>query len=660
MTRTEFEKKYISSLNSQQKEAVQATEGPVLLLAVPGSGKTTVLVHRLGYMLYVQNVPAESILTMTYTVAATQEMRARFASVFGSEYADRLEFRTINGLSQQIIDYYGQTCSKRRPFDIEPSDGELSGIIREIYLQLEQEYPDDSTIKDIRTAITYIKNMMLSDRELEEYDAGIDSLPEIFRQYNAALRERQRMDYDDQLLYALTILKTKPSVLEHFRDRFVYYCVDEAQDTSKVQHAIIRILAKKRRNIFMVGDEDQSIYGFRAACPEALMNFSNDYPGARILYLEQNYRSTPEIISSANRFISRCKNRYDKKAVSVRSAGAETDQILFSGQSAQYRFALDIAQRSVSETAFLFRNNDSAVPLIDLFERNGVSYNCRRFDETFFSHRIISDIRDIAFFSSHPSDTDSFLRIYYKFSGGITKKAAMDAVNRSALSGQPILKVLGTSGFLKPYARENVPKLAMHFGLLSKDRSETALSRIWYAMGYGDYVKRMKLDENKFGILTALAKNTDTLFSLIDRLDELQDTISSHCNTPENKIVLSTIHSSKGLEYDRVYLIDVFNGVLPSLPEEDCETEEDRKNYEEDRRIFYVAMTRAKNELHLCNIGRRSDFLRELFPEKEQVYGDFVSGNQTAERKKSFRYRNDISVKDGYVKKNGLLFPQKK
>ena len=262
MTKEAFEEKFVAQLNDQQREAVHAVDGAVLLLAVPGSGKTTVLVTRLGYMVCCCGIQPGNILTMTYTVAATEDMKKRFAARFGQEYANRLEFRTINGVSSKIIQYYSENHSRRQAFALLSDDGELNTIVRQIYQAVNDDYAEASLVKDIRANISYIKNMMLTDEEIAELDGDVKNLSEIYRRYQEELKRRKAMDYDDQMVYAKRILESCPPVLDHFQERYRYLCVDEAQDTSKIQHAIIQILAQKYGNLFMVGDEDQSIYGF--------------------------------------------------------------------------------------------------------------------------------------------------------------------------------------------------------------------------------------------------------------------------------------------------------------------------------------------------------------------------------------------------------------
>lgn len=599
MNLEEFEQNHITHLNEQQQEAVQAVDGAVLLLAVPGSGKTTVLVTRLGYMVYCCGIAPGSILTMTYTVAATKEMKQRFASMFGHQYANSMEFRTINGISSKIIEYYSKNLGKRQAFKLLDNDGELARIVGQIYQHLNNEYPTESTVKDTRNTITYIKNMMLTKEGIDGLETDIPQLPEIYRQYCAELKRRGLMDYDDQLSYALMILKAYPAVLDSFQEKYRYICVDESQDTSKIQHAIIQLLAQKHGNIFMVGDEDQSIYGFRAAYPEALMNFGNDYANAKVLLMEQNYRSTNEIVRTANAFVSKNRFRYKKEIKPTRGVGLAIQTISVSDRAVQFKYLFAVAKDCIMETAVLYRNSDSALPLIDMFERSGIAYNCKKFDSVFFSHRVIIDITDIINFAYNTLDTEIFMRIYYKFGSPITKKAATYACDQSCRSGKSILEELIYFPELSRYAKEAAIDLLTMFPEIPKDNAETAIRRIWGMMGYGRYVEANKLDTGKFSILCMLGKSEPSPLDLLRRLQELKAIVQNHTNSSATKFILSTIHSSKGLEYDRVFLLDIFDGTLPSRIGPETMTPDDIRQYEEDRRLYYVAITRAKNELYL-------------------------------------------------------------
>ena len=305
MTYEEFCSKYQIQLNQQQAEAVQSVQGPVLLLAVPGSGKTTVLVTRLGYMICCAGIAPEHILTLTYTVAATRDMEARFCSFFGDELGRKLEFRTINGVCARVIQYYGRLIGKNS-FKLVTDEKSTAGMLSAIYQKVEGGFASASDIKNIRTLITYIKNRMLTGEEIRQLDEETDiKISEIYDAYCTEMRDRGLMDYDDQMTCAYTILRKNQETLRCFQDQYPYICVDEAQDTSRIQHEIIRLLAGKREQLFMVGDEDQSIYGFRAAYPEALLTFEKEHPGARVLLMEENFRSNAKIVEAADRFIQK-------------------------------------------------------------------------------------------------------------------------------------------------------------------------------------------------------------------------------------------------------------------------------------------------------------------------------------------------------------------
>ena len=611
MTRSEFDRKYTSQLNPQQLAAVHAVDGAVLLLAVPGSGKTTVLVTRLGYMLCCCGISPDAILTMTYTKAATKEMQKRFVRLFGQDCPQVPEIRTINGVSSKIIDFYTRTHGSGSAFTVVENEGELAKIVSDLYRELSGEFATQSVIKELRKGIAYVKNMMLGKEDLGELDTGFDQFPELYVQYNLALRQRHRMDYDDQMIYAKTILENYPDILAHFQDAFPYICVDEAQDTSKIQHAIIQLLARKTGNLFMVGDEDQSIYGFRATYPDALMQFEQTYPKARVLLMEENYRSTPEILRLANGFIRKNTDRRPKTVRPTRVSGANVHLISAADRTAQYAWLLDMAAHCDGQTAVLYRNNDSALPLIDLMERQGLPFRCRQMDDTFFTHRLVADLLDIIAFANDRRNTEAFLRIYYKIGCGITKKAAEYACEACQRSGKTVLEELLTFSPLSQYARDSAAGLMDLLPQLLEETAARGLKRIWTELRYKDYVEQQQLDGNKFEILTLLAEREADLNTLVARLDCLRMLVSAPPEPSSEGLILSTVHSSKGLEYETVYLLDVLDGILPAVTEPKGPEEERR--YQEERRLFYVAMTRAKDHLYLFScLDRSSAFIREL------------------------------------------------
>ncbi len=622
MTFNEFKSQFHISLNSQQEAAVQAIDRPVLLLAVPGSGKTTVLVTRLGYMLYAKGIRPERILTMTYTVSATRDMRERFASMFGNELADELEFRTINGLSSTIIRRY-ERCLGRKAFDLLDDAGKQAAIIGEIYRQKAEEFATESTIKIIQTAITYTKNMMLTDDEIEVLEPDSIKFAPIYHEYCRVLKDRNLMDFDDQMVYAWQILRRYPDILRYFQNKFSYFCVDEAQDTSLIQHNIIRLLVQDSGNLFMVGDEDQSIYGFRAACPEELMEFEQVYPGAKILFMEENYRSTQQIVCAADKFIRQNVNRHQKQMTAVCGNGKEVSEILVNDRRGQYRYLIPVAKDCKMETAVLYRDNDSALPVIDLLDRSGIPYRCRQVDSTFFSHHSIRDITDIIRFALNPSDGELFLRVYYKLSAGISKTMAEASVKKSAERKCSIMESLLEQPALSSWTKKQSKALQTHFTNLVSEPADRAVYRIVNFMGYGDYLKERGADLNKAQILEALGTAEPTPARLLERLDELCELVKAGSVDSQCNFVLSTIHSSKGLEYDRVILIDVVDGILPKMaaPAQDGTAKpEEVSAYEEERRLFYVGMTRAKKELSIFRFRKPelcSSFAKTVFPEKD-------------------------------------------
>lgn len=611
MTRSEFDRNYTSRFNPQQLKAVHAVDGAVLLLAVPGSGKTTVLVTRLGYMLCCCGISPDAILTMTYTKAATKEMQKRFVRLFGQDCPQIPEIRTINGVSSKIIDSYTRTHGSGSAFTVVENEGELAKIVSDLYRELSGEFATQSVIKELRKGITYVKNMMLGKEDIGGLDTGFDQFPELYAQYNLALRQRRWMDYDDQMIYAKTILENYPDILAYFQDAFPYICVDEAQDTSKIQHAIIQLLARKTGNLFMVGDEDQSIYGFRAAYPDALMQFEQTYPKARVLLMEENYRSTPEILRLANGFIRKNTDRRPKTVRPTRVSGANVHLISAADRTAQYAWLLAMAAHCDGQTAVLYRNNDSALPLIDLMERQDLPYRCRQMDDTFFTHRIVADLLDIIAFANDRKNTEAFLRIYYKIGCGITKKAAEYACEACQRSGKTVLEELLTFSPLSQYARDSAAGLMDLLPQLLEETAARGLKRIWTELRYKDYVEQQQLDGNKFEILTLLAEREADLNTLVARLDCLRMLVSAPPEPSSEGLILSTVHSSKGLEYETVYLLDVLDGILPVVTEPKGPEEERR--YQEERRLFYVAMTRAKDHLYLFScLDRSSAFIREL------------------------------------------------
>lgn len=618
----EFCNKLHTHLNGQQWEAVCSTDGPILLLAVPGSGKTTVLVTRLGYMVCCAQIAPENILTVTYTVAAARDMAERFDSIFGGGLKERLEFRTINGICAKIIQHYGNRIGKSA-FSLVSENADMNKMLSDFFRREQGNYATESDLKGIRTLITYIKNSMLTEEEIRELDeeAGI-KISEIYKKYCRELHSQKLMDYDDQMIYAYNILRKSPETLRYFQNRYTYICVDEAQDTSKIQHAIIRLLAGSRDNLFMVGDEDQSIYGFRAAYPEALLSFEKDHPGARVLLMEENFRSDGKIVAAADRFIQKNTFRHEKHMRAARKAQTEIEEIVLKNRSAQYQYLVKAAQEALTQTAVLYRNNENALPLIDLLERQEIPYRIRNAELSFFTHRVVLDIRNMIRFAMNPKDTELFFQIYYKVSTYINKQ---DAVRICEISRQEDREVLDTAvdyEGLPVRTLQSCKSVRTHFRAMLSERADRAIDRIVNNMGYGDYLERMGISDGKLFIVRAIAQNEASPKRLIERLDELQSIVSGKQGDLRSgsSVVLSTVHSSKGLEYDTVYLMDVVDGVFPEsiFKNPKAIDQKGQAAYEEERRLFYVGVTRARERLCVFRLSdQKSSFCRELTYKEE-------------------------------------------
>lgn len=630
----EFETTFSVKLNQQQKEAVQSTKGPVLLLAVPGSGKTTVLVTRLGYMIYCKNIPPESILTVTYTVAATKDMSERFAVRFGEDMAKRLEFRTINGICARIIQYYGRRIGKT-PFELVKDEKATTGMLIRICQDHGMGYPTESDLKNVRTLITYIKNMMLNEEELQKLEEELDiRIAGIYREYCRQMREQKLMDYDDQMLYAYNMLRKDPGVLAYFQNRYPYICVDEAQDTSKIQHAIIALLAAGTGNLFMVGDEDQSIYGFRAAYPEALLSFEKKHPGAKVLLMEENFRSNAKIVEAADKFIQKNTLRHEKHMRAAREAGADIREISLKSRKAQYVYLMKAAQEcttemagmsgseehrgradaSVTETAVLYRDNECAIPLIDLLERKNIPYRMRNADLSFFTHRTVLDVQNIIRFAMDPKDTELFMQIYYRLKLFFNKK---DALRYAQISQEKDMEVLDAAlkyGNLEKYQEDNIRNLKRQMVRILNMPGDEAVNQILTYMGYQDYLKKMGMNANKLETVKLIGSRVESPEKLLERLEELRTIIQEKVSDKDCPFILSTMHASKGLEYDTVYLLDVMDGILPEkvLANPRTASKEELETYEEERRLFYVGVTRAKNQLNVFTTNKSSKFCSEL------------------------------------------------
>lgn len=615
----QFCEKYQIHLNKQQERALQAVEGSNLLLAVPGSGKTTVLVARLGHMVLNKNIPPENILAITYNKNATEEMQERFSALFGSGIGNRIAFHTINSLSLSIYTSYCRSRCLREKSHLK--NQERRTLLRSIFNRFHDTYASEGDIQELGSAITYIKNMMLTEEQILEIEINYPHLGDMYRAYQAELDKQNKRDYDDQMVLGLQILRENRDILDGLRSRYRYICVDEAQDTSKIQHEIICTLAQGN-NLFMVGDEDQSIYGFRAAYPKALLNFRYDHLNPYILRMERNYRSTPQIVAKAQAFISQNRGRYEKNMTAERGDGEDVHLECVPSREAQYQKLLDIAKAATSETAFLYRDNESAVVLVDLLLRNGIPFKLRKPEMNFFGTSMVRDMVAYLRLAINAYDAQQLDQICNKGIVYLKKATCYHAIQNSQQKQISVFDALEAQiNYVKRSNRDNVLNFRNLMSRVSVATPYDAIS-ILMGAGYSRYIEKEGLDKGKIELLLILAKQEPTISSFLNRLQYLDHSMQQGFNPKRgHHIVLSTIHSSKGLEYDNVYMVDIYDGRFPSSrPNIFSRSKDNADGEQEERRLFYVGITRAKNTLHLFQIqGRPSFFIDTLFPEQKKL-----------------------------------------
>ena len=591
----EFCAKYHVRLNDQQSTAVQRVNGATLLLAVPGSGKTTVIVARTGYLLHVVGIDPRNILTITFTKAAAREMKERFIKKFGEVNGLVPHFSTINSFCLSVI----KTCAREKHITIPELVPNNEPIIRDIARTMMRDYPSDSTIKSLAQSIGKVKNELMENEQIKQIEEeGIDFY-EFYLKYNAHLTDNGLMDFDDQLLMANELLDTYPDILARAKKQYRYISLDEAQDTSLVQHRIVQKLVGKDGNIFMVGDEDQSIYGSRGAYPEALLSFESDYNNASIIYMETNFRSDQKIVLAANQFIKRNKERHDKNMHPNSTEEGKINFVPLQDMKSQPHMVFDAIRKALAAKdhtlAILYRNNYSAIPIINLLQKAGLGVRTRDAAGIFLTNFVVSDILTFFRFAKDQTNLQLFRQLYYKL--GLYLKSSVVQSIEETMARQPCRSALIP---LTHYGRISAQsrQILRYMDELPKMSPLDGIDSILWNIGYMDNWLQRKIDEGasesslmlKVNILKLVAMEYKTVDEFLTAIDRIRD----YQGDPDSNVTLSTIHSSKGLEFDQVVLVDVFNGVLPTI----SNTKEE-KDEEEEARLFYVGATRAKHQLDI-------------------------------------------------------------
>lgn len=591
----EFCAKYHVRLNDQQSTAVQRVNGATLLLAVPGSGKTTVIVARTGYLLHVVGIDPRNILTITFTKAAAREMKERFIKKFGEVNGLVPHFSTINSFCLSVI----KTCAREKHITIPELVPNNEPIIRDIARTMMRDYPSDSTIKSLAQSIGKVKNELMENEQIKQIEEeGIDFY-EFYLKYKAHLTDNGLMDFDDQLLMANELLDTYPDILARAKKQYRYISLDEAQDTSLVQHRIVQKLVGKDGNIFMVGDEDQSIYGSRGAYPEALLSFESDYNNGSIIYMETNFRSDQKIVLAANQFIKRNKERHDKNMHPNSTEEGKINFVPLQDMKSQPHMVFDAIRKALATKdhtlAILYRNNYSAIPIINLLQKAGLGVRTRDAAGIFLTNFVVSDILTFFRFAKDQTNLQLFRQLYYKL--GLYLKSSVVQSIEETMARQPCRSALIP---LTHYGRISAQsrQILRYMDELPKMSPLDGIDSILWNIGYMDNWLQRKIDEGasesslmlKVNILKLVAMEYKTVDEFLTAIDRIRD----YQGDPDSNVTLSTIHSSKGLEFDQVVLVDVFNGVLPTI----SNTKEE-KDEEEEARLFYVGATRAKHQLDI-------------------------------------------------------------
>lgn len=622
-------------LTPQQYEAVIHTEGYNLLLACPGSGKTTVMVVKTAYLISEKGIAPNRILTITFSKAAALDMQNRYDKLFG-ETLSKANFSTIHSFCFKImLHYFSKQGIRKENLEGQNSKSLTKNkVIVQLFERLVGSKPTEDVVEELAGTISYFKNLMVPVEEFDSYNTGVRNIKEMYTAYEAFNRENNLYDYDDMLLICHQTLKEDKSLLKRYRQQFDYIQVDEAQDNSKIQNEIVRLLAASEKNLFMVADDDQTIYEWRGSDPEGVLRFSDDYPGAHIYKMEQNFRSSQDIVSLSNQFIKNNQNRYEKNLMTQNPTYQPIELVKLGLFEDQYSYIIKSLKKKkgrLSKYAVLFRNNLSAIALANELDLEGIDFCVKGYSGHFFTHWILNDIKDFLMFSLQPNRTELFDRIYYKNDAFISRKV-YETAKMNQRGNTSIFDEICHMSELQVYQKKKISGLKQQFKALANKSMAHAIEHIEIQLGYRKWLEgsagRLGVSiegaKNILSIIKQISKGCSDFEGFIQRMDVLQRRLAASINnTKPNALVLSTLHSSKGLEFDAVYMMDLVKGIFPSE-----EALQKRKLLEAERRLFYVGMTRARYNLYLLSGNDKvigpSLFIKEVdqiqHPEKYEVH----------------------------------------
>ena len=611
------------SLNDVQRKAVIQTEGPLLLLASPGSGKTTTIIMRIGYLIEEQGVDPARIKAVTFSRASANDMKERFKRFF--PHLPSVDFSTIHSFAFEVVkEHFRRTRTNFQIIegDLDPLEQEKLDtndlplhkkfILRNLFKTIVGENITDDQMDELTTYISYIKNKMIPAEQWTTVKTDVPQAERVLREYEAFKRSETSkllIDFDDMLTIAEQVLQKDGQLLRKYQDRFDYILTDESQDTSAVQHAIIEKLVRRHGNLCVVGDEDQAIYSWRGAEPSYLLNFKQVYPNATTLLMEQNYRSSKDIVELANQFIKRNKSRYDKNMFTANPPNEPMKIMSLADYRYQAKYLVQAIQEieQLSEVAVLYRNNSSSISLMNEFDRAGIPFYMKDADNRFFSHWVVEDILNFMRMTFTDKRPDLLEKIHLKMNAYISKQqmAAVKEIDNNESVFDNLLNYVPLQDYQVKLLHACKGTLNQMKGMPPRQAIRVIRDRLGYEKSLEKMCERLGFrKEYLIGILNTLEDIADTLGTMEEfasRLKHLESALkTSKFRKGQNAVTFSTFHSSKGLEFEHVYMIDLIEGIIPSKDDQ-----EKVEQMEEATRLFYVGMTRAKKHLELITYRER-------------------------------------------------------
>lgn len=604
--------------NEAQTKAICHKNGPAMVLAGPGSGKTLVITRRVEYLIKKYGVRPEQILVITFTKAAAKEMRERFARITKDDRFP-VTFGTFHGIYYGILKWaYRMNASNIF------SEEEKMMLLREVIAGMELEIEDEKEfLQGIASEIGQIKNNRLSLEEYESSNCSDQMFCQIYEEYERRRKLLKKIDFDDMLVLCYELFQKRPDILQLWQKKFQYILIDEFQDINQVQYDVIRMLALPENNLFIVGDDDQSIYRFRGARPEIMLGFSKDYPNAKSIILDVNYRSTKAVVSAARRVIERNKNRYQKEIITVNEQGdnVHIQEVRHPVEESHYvreQIAKAVAAGTEpSQIAVLYRTNTEPRALVETFMEYHIPFQMKEHLPNLYEHFIGRDFQAYMRMALGGRDRGDFLMIMNRPNRYIGR----DSVDRGEISFENLRKYY----MEKDWMVDRIDQLEVDLKVISRMTPYAAIQYIRKSVGYDLFLneyaikRKMKLEDLQELIreMEERAKEFKTIEEWFAHIEKYTEELRLQAVTRtenRNAVSLMTFHAAKGLEYDTVFIIGANEDVTPykkaELPEE----------MEEERRMFYVAMTRAKKHLTISYVREKngkameqSRFLGELF-----------------------------------------------